>query len=369
MPDQASPIVNKTSIVLVTPLLDHGGGQRFITELANYYAKKHEVIIVLLRSGESFYPLHPKIKVIALGYAHEAGQSKIQVAVSGVKTLFKLRKVIRSIKPKFVLSILSSTNILTLIATRFLKTKVYVNDIMSPYRKRSKGEKYARKLLYKKADGVIALTKIAKTMIQEETKCSNITVIPNPVKDIVLDKNIGKEKIIINVGRLDSAKGQHFLVEAFNQLNHTDYKLVILGEGPKRSPLEKLIKELHLEERVLLPGAVVDIDTWLAKAEIFAFPSVTESWGMALTEAMAAGLPSVSFDCEVGPREMIEDGKNGYLIPVGDVDGLTEKLRQLIEQPALRTALGKQAKIDAEQYKIEIIGERFFNFCTANEFC
>ncbi|MCK0131207.1 glycosyltransferase family 4 protein [Flavobacteriaceae bacterium F08102] len=370
MPDVKKHNSKLVKIVLVTPLLDHGGGQRFVTELANHWAKQgHDVTIVLLRSGASFYPLRPEVKVIALGYTHEPNQSKWKTVKSGIETFFKLRRVIRSIRPRFVLSILSSTNILTLAATRFTNTKVYVNDIMSPYRNRSTWEKRCRKLLYRKADGVIALTGIAKSIIQKETKNPHVVAIPNPVKKIVLDQNIAKEKMILNVGRLDSAKGQHFLIDAFYQLNRPDYRLVILGEGDKRKSLEKQIKSYKLEDTVLLPGAVIDIDPWLAKAEIFAFPSVTESWGLALTEAMAAGLPCVSFDCEVGPREMINDGKNGFLIPVGDVGGLRQKLAILIGDPKLRRRLGNQAKIDAEMYNIEHIGDRFFNFCTNNEYC
>jgi len=352
-------------IVLVTPLLDHGGGQRFITELANYWAKlNHEVSIILLRSGESFYPVSNKVKIHELGYLHNEGQSKLIRIISGVRTLYKLRVKIKQIKPHFVLSILSSTNILTIFATRKLKTKVYVNDIMSPYRYRTSFEKKMRKTFYKRANGVIALTKTAKEIIFKETKSKNIRVIHNPVKDIKTFSNIEKEKIIINVGRLVREKGQKYLLEVFAKLDNPDWKLVILGEGPLRSSLEELATELNIKDNVFMPGAVKNVDEWLAKASIFAFPSVSESWGLALAESMAAGLPSVSFDCDVGPREMIIDGDNGFLVPVENVDMFTDRVKQLINDKELRNKFSNQVKKDANKYKIEIIGNEIFDFCT-----
>lgn len=355
----------RMKIVLVTPLLDNGGGQRFITELANYWdALNYDVSIILLRSGESFYPISKNIKIYELGYSNVDKQGKFDKLRSTIRTLYKLRKKIKQIQPKFVLSILSSTNILTIATTRNLKTKVYVNDIMSPYRKRTSFEKKCRKLLYKRADGVIALTNIAKEIIYKETKSENIAVIPNPVKEVNILENIKKEKIILNVGRLVHDKGQKYLLEAYAKLNKLDWKVVILGEGDRRDSLKELANKLNINNQVLMPGAVKNVDEWLSKASIFAFPSVSESWGLALTESMVAGLPSVSFDCEVGPREMIVDGENGFLVPVGDVDLFTKRIEQLIDDEDLREKFSVNAKKEAEKYKIEIIGNRILEFCT-----
>jgi len=352
-------------IVLVTPSLDHGGGQRFITELANYWVTlNHNVTIISLRSGKSFYPILESVKIQELGYDRIVGLNKFNKFINAIDTLIKLRNKIKQVQPKFVLSILSSTNILTIAATRNLKTNVFVNDVMSPYRIRVSFEKKMRKIFYKRANGVIALTNIAKEVIYKETKSKNITVIPNPVKEVRIFKDIKKEKIILNVGRLVFDKGQKYLLKAYAKLNRPDWKVVILGEGDRRKSLEKLIKELNITNQVLMPGAVKNVDEWLSKASIFAFPSVSESWGLALTESMAAGLPSVSFDCDVGPREMIVDGDNGFLVPVADVDLFAKRIEQLINDEKLRNKFSLNAKKEAEKYKIEKIGNRILEFCT-----
>lgn len=352
-------------IVLVTPLLDHGGGQRFITELANYWIRlNHEVSIILLRSGESFYPLSKQVKIYELGYIKVIGESKFKKISNAIKLSYKLRKKIKEINPHFVLSILSSTNVLTIISTLRLNSKIYVNDVMSPYRVKTYFEKKLRNIFYRRADGVIALTEIAKTIISNETKSKNIIVIPNPVKEIEFIENIKKEKIILNVGRLIREKGQKYLIESFANLNAPNWKLVILGEGPLRKDLEKHAKEFNITDHLSMPGAVKNVDEWLQKASIFAFPSVSESWGLALAESMAAGLPSVSFDCDVGPREMIIDQYNGFLVPVGDVELFTQRINELIENEELRTTISKTAQKDAEKYKIEVIGEQILDFCS-----
>lgn len=351
--------------MLVTPLLDHGGGQRFITELANYWVTlKHDVIIVLLRSGESFYPILDNVKIIELGYTGIVGKNKFNKCIIVIDILYKLRTKIKQIQPEFVLSILSSTNILTIAATRNLKANVFVNDVMSPYRNRGSFEKKMRKMLYKRANGVIALTNIAKEIIYNETKNKNIIVIPNPVKEVIFFKDIKKEKIILNMGRLVHDKGQKYLLEAFAKLKKSDWKLVILGEGDRRKSLEKLSNKLNITNQVFIPGAVKNVDEWLSRASIFAFPSISESWGLALTESMAAGLPSVSFDCDVGPREMIRDGENGFLVPVANVDLFAKRIGQLINDEELRSKFSKNAKKEAEKYKIEKIGNRILEFCT-----
>lgn len=352
-------------IVLVTPLLDHGGGQRFISELANYWAKlNYEVTIILLRSGKPFYSISNKVIIYELGYLHEVGNNKFIKFVSSITTLYKLRKQIQQIQPNFVLSILSTTNIFTILATRYLKTRVYVNDIMSPFRKRPFIEKRIRKILYKKSNGVIVLTNIAKDMVIEETNSKNVIAIPNPVKKISTHNNIKKEKIILNVGRLHGTKGQKYLLEVCAKLNDPNWKFVILGEGELRNSLEEQANKLKIADRIYMPGATKNIDEWLAKASIFAFTSVSEAWGLALAESMAAGLPSVSFDCDVGPREMIKDGENGFIVPVHDIDLFTDRIITLINDEELRNKFSVNAKKDSNKYKMEIIGNEIFKFCT-----
>ncbi len=257
--------------------------KRYIVELANFWSLEgHQVHVVVLRAGESFYKINKEIDVIKLGLSNDGEIKKIS---SGFRTFFKLRKTIKQIKPDFVLSILSSTNILTILATRYLGVKVFVEDVMSPLRPRSKLEKQCRKLLYKRATGVIALTNFANDIIKKETGQDNIVTIPNPVKKMPIVAN-KREKIIINVGRLNSTKGQKYFIEACVRIKDPDWKFIILDEGELRFELEQQIDNLNITNYIKLLGAVKNIDEWLTKASIFAFPSIFECFPIALLEGM-----------------------------------------------------------------------------------
>ncbi|MBJ2172627.1 glycosyltransferase family 4 protein [Aureibaculum sp. A20] len=349
-------------IVLVTPLLDLGGGQRYVSELANYWSTQgHSVSIICLRSGEPFYSINSEVRIIKLCMCQG---NTFKKAVGIVKTFIKLRKKIKEIHPNFVLSILSSTNIFTLISTRFLNVRVFVRDAMSPYRERSKKEMYLRKLLYKKADGVILLTKIAKDFVEAETGVTNARVIHNPVSHVHKFDNIKKEKMVITVGRLTSIKAQHYFLETCAKINRSDWKFVILGEGELREELNNQIVSLELNNKVIMPGAVQDVDSWLNKSMIFASTSVSEAWGNAISEAMAVGLPVVSFNCDVGPSEMIEDGENGFLVPVGDVDQFSKKIVQLMNDENLRNKFSLNASEIQDKFSIDKISKEILEFCS-----
>lgn len=350
-------------IVLVTPRIDLGGGQRYIIELANYWVKEgYDISIITLRDTDAFYTISKKVTIIKLGYSDSGKLKKI---FYGFKTLLKLRKNIKQIQPDFVLSILSSTNILTLFSTYFLETKVFIEDVMSPFRKRKKIEKYFRKFLYKKASGVIALTSTAKKFIEKETGVKNVKIIPNPISNILIAEKKQKEKIILNVGRLVSEKGQKYFLEVCAKLNDPDWKFIILGDGPLREVLKKQAIKLKIENQVLMPGAVKNIEEWLAKASIFAFPSISESFPIALLEAMSAGLPCVSFDCQTGPKDIINDGVNGVLVPVGDIKLFTLRINELMNDPVLRNRYSAEAKKVKDKYSIEKISNEILEFCTS----
>ena len=349
-------------IILVTPLLDHGGGQRYVTNLANYWASmNHDVTIVLMRSGTSFFALSNTIKVIELNYSNK---NTIIKFISGLKAVIKLRRFVKREKPNFVLSILSSTNIFTLISTKFLTVRVIVRDAMSPYIKRNKIEIYLRKLLYKKATGVILMTESAKDFVKVETGVKNVCVIPNPVSHVTKINEIKKEKIVINVGRLISVKGQEYFLEACAKINRPDWKFVILGDGERRERLKNKVKALGLTNNVIMAGAVENIEVWLNKSSIFVSTSLSEAWGNAICEAMQVGLPVVCFNCDVSPKEIIDDEINGFLVPVGDLDKLSQKIEMLMDNELLRDEIGNNAMRKTKEFDIKSISDQVLNFCS-----
>ncbi len=149
---------------------------------------------------------------------------------------------------------------------------------------------------------------------------------------------------IITVGALKQEKNQALLLRAFATLrSHLDAKLMILGEGPLRTHLEALAKELGVADRVLMPGFRADPWPYLASADLFVLSSDHEGFGLVLVEAMHAGLRVVSTDCAGGPREILDDGGYGRLVPPGDADALADAMAAALAEPAAPERMRERA--------------------------
>lgn len=353
-------MTKKKIIFLVIPTLKQGGAERVASELAIHFSNKDvEVHLILLAKSEDFYKVSNLVCIHRLGFVNNG---KIQKIFSEIKVFFKLRSLLKEYKPDSVLSFMDKFNLFTIVSSFFLGLRIFISDRSNPNLKISPVLYILKKIIYPFSFGVIAQTELAKNTLFNITKHKNITVIPNPVKDIEFFPEIKKEKIILNMGRLVPEKGQKYLIEAFSRLDTKDWTLVILGEGPLREELEKLIIQLGLINSVILPGAVNNIDEWLAKSSIFAFTSISEGFPNALVEAMAAGLPCVSFDCEAGPSDIIEHGTDGFLVEEKNISELVEKIELLINDPVLYEKISKNALTVRDRYNLNSIGSDYFSF-------
>ncbi|WP_347068283.1 glycosyltransferase family 4 protein [Flavobacterium sp. WV_118_3] len=350
-------------VFLIIPTLRQGGAERVMSELANDWVYKNcEVNLILLNSDRDiFYKIDERVNIIPLEFVYT---NRMDYVLNQVKIFFKLRKLIIEKKPDFLLSFMTKYNILSIFASGFTKTRTYVSDRSSANTKLPFLQNILRMISYSFADGIIAQTHTASRIIKKQVFNKNITVIENPIKKIHQHPEIVREKIILNVGRLVWEKGQTYLLEAFVQTTcNDDWKLVLLGEGPERQKLEMLIETLNLTGKVVLNGQTKDVDYWLNKASVFAFSSVSEGFPNALIEAMGAGLACVSFDCDSGPADIINNEENGFLVPLKDTRCFAEKLTLLMNDEGLRMKMGSEAKKINERLSLENISNMFFTFC------
>lgn len=182
-----------------------------------------------------------------------------------------------------------------------------------------------------------------------------------PQFDSPVDLQVKKEEYkIIFVGRLTrNHKRPHLLIEAFSKIEKSfpHWKVELWGSKDKNSyykKLEQLIKKKGLENKVFLRGSTTEVPTILSKADIFAFPSAYEGFGMALAEGMSMGLPAVGYRSCSAVNELIEDGKTGYLCEDG-IEDFASKLRILMENQELRAQMGKKAHEAMKAYAPEKI--------------
>ncbi|WP_058046814.1 glycosyltransferase family 4 protein [Streptomyces roseifaciens] len=190
---------------------------------------------------------------------------------------------------------------------------------------------------------------------------THIAALPNGVSAADVEPSDGAAKLVVAAGRLIPVKRYDLLVDAFAKVvaERPDWRLRIYGRGPERAALRARIDELGLAENIALMGPHSPIETEWAKGSIAAVTSDFESFGMTIVEAMHCGVPVVATDCPQGPREIIEDGVDGLLVPPGDADAVAEGLLRLIDDEELRRSMGRAARVSALRYAPARIAERF----------
>jgi glycosyltransferase involved in cell wall biosynthesis len=188
-----------------------------------------------------------------------------------------------------------------------------------------------------------------------------VSVIPNAARSSFLHPVEERERLIVAAGRLTRQKGFDRLIDAFAPVarSHPDWRLQIFGKGPDRRMLQNLINERGIADQVRLMGWADRIDQAFSKAAILALSSRYEGLPLVVIEAMTQGLPTVSFDCPTGPRELVKDGTTGVLVPNGDIDAFTRALNRLVNNAALRQSMGDAAREDARRYEMSTVGQQW----------
>lgn len=350
------------NILIVLPHLTCGGTERAAAELANFIADQDgQVTLILMYNEEKFYELHPKVKVIEPDFNKKNTGKYIYV----LYLIFFLRAQFKKLKPDVVFAM--GYIAITLLSSLFLNTKVIMSYRSNPARVRfpknlilNTAYLFSHWLMRSRVDGIIAQTSLALDYYNKRYSCP-VVRIPNFLRELKEYKN-ERQNQIINVGHCAFEKGQHFLIKAFAKLNAPDWKLTIVGDGPKRKELEKLSMRLGVGAKIFFAGYQKDVDFYLSKSKIFAFTSIIEGYPNALIEAMATPLPVVSFNCEAGPIDIIRDGENGFLVDVEDIDTFAQRLQTLIDQPELRERLQHNALKIRYENDLSMIAPKYLQF-------
>lgn len=345
-------------LALVISSLQTGGAERVLSELANAWcAQGYQIsLITLSREDErSLYTLDSRVKLFPLNQSSLQETSLLQRLKNIVRRIFVLRMTLKSVKPDAIISFIDVMNITTLLASRFLKIPVIVSERTHPaYYKLPYPYKILRRLMYPYADKVISQTNSASNYFSA-LSLSKKAVIPNsvsiPVRQKKQDDILKPVHHIVSVGRLCPNKGFQILIRAFSKVlgRNPNLKLTIYGEGEMRTNLEELIQELNLVNTVFLPGTIPDIQSALMSADLFVFPSYYEGFPNAVCEALAMGLPVIASNCS-GTIDIIQDGVEGRLFPVGDVDALADVIQELLADAPARVKLSEKAQHVIERF-------------------
>lgn len=335
-----------------------GGVERVISNTANALSQYYDITILTKDSLNCNYQLNKDIKIDSLYVMQE--NSKNRSILNIIKSRKKLKKYIKSNHCDYIYT---ATIIETLEV--FLLGKRYLNKLVATehgsFFASNKIYMLLRKIIFPKIHQLIAFT----TLDYEEYNKLGFptTYIPHLLQyqskyhnEVDYSK---KENIILNVGRLTNDKQQKNLItlwaEMVKKYNIDNWKLIIVGSGELKQDLEILIQSKHISDFVELYNATPHIEEYYKKASIFAFTSKMEGFGMVLTEAMSYQIPCISFNCPSGPRDIINDGENGFLIPENDYEMYEIRLLTLIKDNALRENMAKNAKLTIEHWDNDLI--------------
>ncbi|WP_280569548.1 glycosyltransferase [Chromohalobacter sp. 296-RDG] len=323
-------------IAVFLPSLAGGGAERVMVTLANGFAIRGVAVDLVVVAAEGAYlaDVSPRVRLVELGAS---------------RVLYSLPALVRYLhreRPHALLSALNHANIIALWARKLARsgTRLVVSERNTLSRDVSDDRlerlvPWLMRLSYPSADAIVAVSDgvaddLARTVRLPRER---IDVVYNPINTKLAELceaplthpwlKSGQPPVIVAAGRLTVQKDFATLIEAFAEVRKTHaVRLVILGEGELRPELEARIEELGIGDNVALPGFVDNPYPWMRKASLFVLSSAWEGFCNVLAEAMACGTPVVSTNCPSGSAEILEDGKWGRLVPVGDTSALARAM-------------------------------------------
>jgi len=356
-------------IALLVPTLEIGGVERVFANLANgLHQCGAEVDLVVGRAGgEMARFLDGDIPLFDLESEHM------------MRSVPRLVKYLRAREPDAMIAGMTHCSAAAVVARAFARKKTKIvateHNTMSRVVANTSGLKYRLMPLWSRwalnsADAIVAVSGGVADDLSAQTGIlrKRVRVIYNPVITDALHSaaaaavehpwfRAGEPPVILAVGRLDKQKDFPMLVCAFRLVrNNRPARLVILGEGPDRERIERVVSDADLTQDVALPGFEHNPYRFMKRAAAFACSSQWEGFGVALVEALSVGVPVVSTDCTYGPAEILCDGKFGALVPVGDHEAMAQALLNALDNPV-------QSDISAhlDQFTVRSVASKYLS--------
>jgi glycosyltransferase involved in cell wall biosynthesis len=335
-------------IVFILAGLGAGGAEKIINMLAHHrLARGDRIHIFALTAPDngSYFPYDGRISVDSFGAGERGWKNLLRIG----RRMSRLRRRIRDLDPDLVVSFLTKINVQASFIARTLGVPVIVSERnnfraqrMSPF------WRLASTIGFLCSTCIVMQTEAARAALPFPLR-KRSEVIPNPVSNDRFEPGTEADaRHVVAVGRLDIQKGFDLLLQAFAiaRRRRTDLRLTVFGEGPERASLEAQARTLNIEDAVSFPGVTAVPGAWRSSADIFVLSSRFEGFPNVLAEAMAAGIPSIAFDCDWGPREVIKHRDNGLLVPFEDTVALADSLVELASDGELRQKMSERSMSD-----------------------
>jgi glycosyltransferase involved in cell wall biosynthesis len=366
-------------LCIIAKELAHGGAERVVATLANYWAAKgwQITLITLASTDGDFYKLSSSITRMALDMEKPI-RNPYRRIITYIKKFLAIRRALKQANPDIAMAFMPVSNVICGLACLGTGIPAVGSEHSHPPNAPLGWHwKMMCRLVYPHLAAVSALTEESATWVRERIGGRRVVVMPNPIewplprnKPELNPRNtlapLEGKRLLLGVGRLAEEKGFDRLLVTFAKLQsrHSDWRLAILGEGPLRGRLEKMRSDLGLDDRVVLPGVAGNIGEWYEYADAYVLTSLFEGFGNSLAESLAYGVPAVAVDCETGPRAILRNGIDGLLIPQDQPDALLAALDKLMSDEALRKKFSENAVQVLDRFAVTKIAgkwEELFN--------
>lgn len=353
-----------------------GGSERVWIERVNYLAENTEYELYLITTDQDkrdvFYEINSKIQVIDLeiNYYKDKELNFVkrinQFSQKQKKHLKKLKEVLNEIQPNIVIG--HGTEEKWILPHFKGKYKIILEHHLEKNYLKKSAKNFLYKLkavyfIYKEKKLIDLYDEFLVLTNQDKKQWNNekIKVIPNPLPFFPTKISALTSKKIISVGRLEKQKGYDILLDIWNIVSkkYPDWILEIYGDGREKENLQNKINKLGLEKSFLLKGVEKNILNKYLESSIYIMSSRFEGMPMVLLEAMSCGLPVISFDCPCGPRDMIRNNKDGFIIEFGNIEEMAKKIEELIVNDEKRSFFGKNARKSIEKYSKDKIMKKW----------
>lgn len=222
--------------------------------------------------------------------------------------------------------------------------------------------KRIRLFIYKRCHKIAVLTSLDKKCYDDHFATKHTVLIPNPVVVPEYSYSPLTSRHAIAMGRIQYQKGFDTLVDVFAMVHkkHPDWVVNIYGDGNYREEIANYIKEKGMEGVVVLKGRTDDVPSVMKESSFFILSSRFEGFGMVIAEAMAQGLPAVSFDCPTGPSDIVKTNVNGILVENQNKEALADAICYMIEHPEERKEMGRRAVDTVKEFSGEAIAKKWY---------
>jgi GalNAc-alpha-(1->4)-GalNAc-alpha-(1->3)-diNAcBac-PP-undecaprenol alpha-1,4-N-acetyl-D-galactosaminyltransferase len=336
--------VINNKIVLVIASLGGGGAERVLVDMANYWNANNKKVFVITFdkiNHKNSYQLDNGVVLINQNSVYH--KLKFLNFLINFKRIFWLRKKFIEINAPTVISFITSTNIISIIASFLLPIRLIVSERTDPSKNNEIGiiVKFLRLILYRFSYAIIVQNQFIKKWFKNKY-FNNVFIIPNSVRILNPQVNL-KEDLIVSFGRLSEEKGFEFLIRAFKliSLKLPTWKIYIFGNGPLKDKLIYLINNLGLQNNIFINERTENIEFWISKAKLVVQPSLYEGMPNIVLESMSLG--SVVVASSTGAEQVIKDKQNGFIFPVKDYIKLSEIIYNLSINEAQLNYIGGNA--------------------------